>query len=67
MSSSKPKTVKPTTTKGSDQWVRELSSGIGDGLRRGEVAAVLLDLTFPDGGGMETLDKPFQSACRVPI
>ncbi len=66
MSNLEPSTLKPTTTKDSDQWVSELSSGI-DRLRRGGVGAVLLDLTFPDSGGMETLDELFQSAPRVPI
>ena len=46
--------------------VSELSSGI-DRLRRGGVGAVVLDLTFPDSGGMETFDKLFQAAPRVPI
>src|ERR1700726_1010247 len=46
--------------------VRELSSGI-DRLHSGGVAAVVLDLTFPDSGGLETFDKLVQAAPRVPI
>src|ERR1700726_3276409 len=34
----------------------ELSSGI-ERLRSGGVAAVVLDLTFPDSGGMEAFDR----------
>jgi DNA-binding response OmpR family regulator len=48
------------------EWLRELSSGI-ERLRSGAVGAVVLDLTFPDSGGMETLDNCFQAALRVPI
>jgi diguanylate cyclase (GGDEF)-like protein/PAS domain S-box-containing protein len=48
------------------EWLRELSSGI-ERLRSGAVGAVVLDLTFPDSGGMETFDKLFQAAPRVPI
>jgi diguanylate cyclase (GGDEF)-like protein/PAS domain S-box-containing protein len=48
------------------EWFRELSSGI-ERLRSGAVGAVVLDLTFPDSGGMETFDKLFQAAPRVPI
>src|ERR1700688_3462799 len=46
--------------------VSELSSGI-DRLRGGGVGAVVLDLTFPDTGGMGSLDKLFQAAPGVPI
>jgi diguanylate cyclase (GGDEF)-like protein/PAS domain S-box-containing protein len=46
--------------------VSELSSGI-DRLRSGRVATVVLDLTFPDSGGLETFDKLFQAAPGVPI
>jgi diguanylate cyclase (GGDEF)-like protein/PAS domain S-box-containing protein len=48
------------------EWVSELSSGI-ERLRSGGVAAVVLDLTFPDSGGMATFDKLFQAAPGVPI
>ena len=48
------------------EWLRELPSGI-ERLRSGAVGAVVLDLTFPDSGGMETFDKLFQAAPRVPI
>jgi diguanylate cyclase (GGDEF)-like protein/PAS domain S-box-containing protein len=46
--------------------VSELSSGI-DRLRRGGVGAVVLDLTFPDSGGMKAFDKLFEAAPGVPI
>jgi diguanylate cyclase (GGDEF)-like protein/PAS domain S-box-containing protein len=46
--------------------VSELSSGI-DRLHSGGVGAVVLDLTFPGRGGVETFDKLFQAAPRVPI
>jgi diguanylate cyclase (GGDEF)-like protein/PAS domain S-box-containing protein len=46
--------------------VSELSSGI-ERLRSGGVGAVVLDLTFPDSGGMATFDKLFQAAPGVPI
>ena len=54
-----------------DQGVRvecasELSSGI-ERLRSGGVGAVVLDLTFPDSGGMEAFDKLFRAAPDVPI
>src|ERR1700722_2635217 len=48
------------------EWVSGLSSGI-DRLRSGGVAAVVLDLTFPDSGGLATFDKLFQAAPDVPI
>ena len=59
------------TRSGTDEGVRvecvsELSSGI-ERLRSGGVAAVVLDLTFPDSGGLETFDKLFQAAPSVPI
>jgi diguanylate cyclase (GGDEF)-like protein/PAS domain S-box-containing protein len=44
----------------------ELSSGI-ERLRSGGVAAVVLDLTFPDSGGMEAFDTLFRAAPSVPI
>ena len=48
------------------EWVTELSSGI-ERLRNGGVGAVVLDLTLPDSHGVETFDKLFQAAPRVPI
>jgi diguanylate cyclase (GGDEF)-like protein/PAS domain S-box-containing protein len=48
------------------EWVTELSSGI-ERLRSGGVAAVVLDLTLPDSHGVETFDKLFEAAPRVPI
>jgi diguanylate cyclase (GGDEF)-like protein/PAS domain S-box-containing protein len=48
------------------EWVTELSSGI-ERLRKGGVEAVVLDLTLPDSRGVETFDKLFQVASRVPI
>ena len=48
------------------EWLRELSSGI-ERLRSGAIGAVVLDLTFPDSGGIETFDKLLQAAPRVPI
>src|ERR1700719_366591 len=48
------------------EWVTELSSGI-ERLRKGGVGAVVLDLTLPDSHGVETFDKLFQAASRVPI
>ena len=48
------------------EWVTDLSSGI-ERLRNGGVGAVVLDLTLPDGHGIETFDKLFQASPRVPI
>jgi len=48
------------------EWVTELASGI-ERLRKGGVGAVVLDLTLPDSRGVETFDKLFQAASRVPI
>src|SRR6202521_2900738 len=48
------------------EWVTELSSGIKR-LRNGGVGAVVLDLTLPDSYGVETFDKVFEAAPRVPI
>src|ERR1700719_101457 len=48
------------------EWVTELASGI-ERLRKGGVGAVVLDLTLPDSCGIETFDKIFQAASRVPI
>jgi diguanylate cyclase (GGDEF)-like protein/PAS domain S-box-containing protein len=46
--------------------VSEFSNGI-DRLRNGGVGAVVLDLTFPDSGGLEAFDKVFEAASPVPI
>jgi diguanylate cyclase (GGDEF)-like protein/PAS domain S-box-containing protein len=46
--------------------VTELSSAI-ERLRNGGVGAVMLDLSLPDSQGIETFDKIFQAAPRVPI
>jgi len=59
------------TRSATDEGVRvecasELSSGI-ERLRSGGVGAVVLDLTFPDSGGMATFEKLFQAAPGVPI
>jgi diguanylate cyclase (GGDEF)-like protein/PAS domain S-box-containing protein len=48
------------------EWVTELSSGI-ERLSKGGVGAVVLDLTLPDSHGVETFDKLFHAASRVPI
>jgi diguanylate cyclase (GGDEF)-like protein/PAS domain S-box-containing protein len=48
------------------EWVAELSSGI-ERLSQGGVGAVVLDLTLPDSHGVETFDKLFHAASRVPI
>jgi diguanylate cyclase (GGDEF)-like protein/PAS domain S-box-containing protein len=48
------------------EWLTELSSGI-ERVRRGGVGAVLLDLTLSDSNGIETFDKLFEVAPRVPI
>src|SRR3984957_2289685 len=48
------------------EWVTELSSGI-ERLNKGGVGAVVLDLTLPDSHGVETFDKLFHAASRVPI
>jgi diguanylate cyclase (GGDEF)-like protein/PAS domain S-box-containing protein len=48
------------------EWVTELSSGI-ERLSKGGVGAVILDLTLPDSQGVETFDKLFHAASRVPI
>ena len=48
------------------EWLRELPSAI-QRLRSGAVGAVVLDLTVPNSGGLETFDKLFQAAPRVPI
>src|ERR1700676_2961569 len=51
----------PTDERVRVEWVSELSSGI-ERLRSGGVAAVVLDLTFPDSGGMATFDNVFHAA-----
>src|ERR1700730_1872102 len=48
------------------EWVTELSSGI-ERWRSGGVGALVLDLTLPDSHGVETFDKLFEAAPRVPI
>src|ERR1700681_2910955 len=48
------------------EWVTELSSGI-ERLNKGGVGSVVLDLTLPDSHGVETFDKLFHAASRVPI
>src|ERR1700730_6839141 len=48
------------------EWFTELSSGI-ERVRKGGIGAVVLDLTLPDSCGIETFDKLFQAASRVPI
>src|ERR1700726_1837045 len=48
------------------EWVTELSSGI-DHLHSGGVGCVVIDLTLAGCDGLETLDKVFQIASRVPI
>jgi len=46
--------------------VTELSSAI-ERLRKGGVAAIVLDLALPDSQGIETFDKIFQAAPLAPI
>jgi diguanylate cyclase (GGDEF)-like protein/PAS domain S-box-containing protein len=46
--------------------VSEFSNGI-DRLRKGGVGAVVLDLTFPDSGGLQAFDKVLEAARAVPI
>ena len=48
------------------EWVTELSSAV-ERLRSGGVGAAVLDLTLPDSHGVETFDKLFHAAPRVPI
>src|ERR1700681_1612192 len=48
------------------EWFTDLSSGI-ERLRKGEVGAGVLDLTLPDSHGVETFEKLFQAAPRVPV
>ena len=60
------RTAKQTSTKESDEWVTELSSGIGR-FRSGGVVAAALDRTMADSNGVETFDRLFQAAPRIPI
>src|SRR5271157_1947787 len=48
------------------EWVCTLSDGI-DRLKRLEIVAVVLDLSLPDGHGMEAFDSVSMSAPGVPI
>jgi diguanylate cyclase (GGDEF)-like protein/PAS domain S-box-containing protein len=48
------------------EWVRQLSEGL-ERLNEKGIAAVLLALSLPDSGGMETFDKLFTAAPDVPI
>src|ERR1700681_26329 len=56
----------PTGERFRVEWVPDLSIGI-ERLRNGGIGAVVLDLTLPDSHGVETFDKVFQAAPRVPI
>lgn len=47
------------------EWVTVVSGGM-ERSRRGGVGAVLLDLTLPDSHGVETFEKFFEAAPRVP-
>jgi|GEM_PF-2736790 DNA-binding NarL/FixJ family response regulator len=47
------------------EWVTEVSGGI-ERSRRGGVGAVLLDLILPDSHDVETADKAYVAAPRVP-
>ena len=48
------------------EWFTELSSGI-ERLRKGGVGSVVLNLTLPDSHGVETFDRLFQTASRLPV
>jgi diguanylate cyclase (GGDEF)-like protein/PAS domain S-box-containing protein len=48
------------------EWVRQLSDGL-ERLGKKGIAAVLLELSLPDSGGIETFDKLFTAAPDVPI
>jgi diguanylate cyclase (GGDEF)-like protein/PAS domain S-box-containing protein len=48
------------------EWVRQLSDGL-ERLNEKGIAAVLLELSLPDSGGIETFDKLFTAAPDVPI
>jgi len=48
------------------EWVADLSSSV-ERLRRGGIAAVVLDLASHDEQGLETFELLFQAAPRVPI
>jgi hypothetical protein len=58
--------MRTASTKESDEWVTELSSGIGR-FRSGGVAAAALDRTLVDSNRVDTFDRLFQAAPRVPI
>ena len=60
------RTAKQTSTKESEEWGTELSSGI-ERFRSGGVAAAVLDRTMADSNGVETFDRVFQAAPRVPV
>jgi DNA-binding response OmpR family regulator len=60
------RTAKQTSTKESDEWVTELSSGI-ERFRSSGVAAAAFDRTLADSDGVEAFDRLFQAASRVPI
>src|SRR5580700_11471865 len=48
------------------EWVRQLSQGLARLARRG-IDAVLLELSLPDSRGIETFEKLFAVAPKVPI
>ncbi|MGB6875961.1 MAG: EAL domain-containing protein [Candidatus Acidiferrales bacterium] len=48
------------------EWVRTLSEGL-ERLGKNEIAAVILGLSLPDSGGIETFDKLFAAAPSTPI
>jgi diguanylate cyclase (GGDEF)-like protein/PAS domain S-box-containing protein len=48
------------------EWVRQLSDGL-ERLNEKGIAAVLLELSLPDSGGIETFDKLFTAAPDIPI
>ena len=48
------------------EWVRQLSEGLVR-LKKKGIAAVLLELSLPDGMGIETFDKLYAAAPDVPI
>ena len=48
------------------EWVKLLAEGL-QRLKSGGISIILLDLFLPDSQGVETFDKLFQTAPRVPI